>query len=159
MQTPAGLIQMATFRTSDHRVRGPMVLAILPFVSRRRGPDDRARSVSRPHDHLAVGTAVRAGTQLEVSPGTKAHQRLLEGRRNLHPGGGPVELPLSRRGFGRRDHRLLVFSGTRCGCGEALFRASFKGSFASPAARDQCGREPLVPEGDYRIEAMGGRDE
>jgi hypothetical protein len=60
---------------------------------------------------------------------------------------------LSRRGFHWRDDRLLVFRATRCGCGEALCPARSKDSWASPAPRSQCGRQPLVPEGDYRVEA------
>ena len=34
------------------------------------------------HDHLALGSALRAGTQQKVPPGTETDQRFLESRRD-----------------------------------------------------------------------------
>src|SRR5215472_1421827 len=76
---------MATLRTSDHSLCGPLVFAIFPLVSRCRGACRRARSGCPPHDHLALGAAVRAGTQQEVPAGAEADQGFLASR-NLHSG-------------------------------------------------------------------------
>ena len=137
---------MATLRASDHCMRGSMVLAIFPLVSRRRGTCGRAWSVGGSYDDLAVSTAVRTRTQQAVPSGTEAHQQFLEGRRNVRARGERVELSLSRRGFDGRDDRLLVFNRARCGRHQALLPASLAESGASPAACDQCRRQPSYPK-------------
>src|SRR6516165_3464076 len=55
--------RLATLRTTDHCLRGPLVPAIFPLLSRCRRTRHRTRSPGEPHHHLALGAAVRTGTQ------------------------------------------------------------------------------------------------
>src|SRR5450759_3378431 len=100
---------MAAFRTRDHCLRGPLVSAVLAFLSGRRGITHGAESACGPHHHLVLGAALRTRTEQEMPAGIETNQRLLEGRRNLHLPGWELAVPVSRRRFHRRHDRLLVF--------------------------------------------------
>jgi hypothetical protein len=143
---------MASWRQTgiNHRTNRSSALSI-----NLRDPKhaSEARSPGRPHNDLALGTAVRAGTQPEVPPGTKADQRFLEGRRNVHPRGWRMELPLSRGRFHGRHDRFLALGRAGCGGRQALFPESLAGSWSSTPARDQRRRQPFLSEGRGGTEA------
>src|SRR5690242_19898103 len=50
-------------------LRGPLVSAVLAFVSGRRGIDPGTRSRYGPHHHLALGAALRTRTEQEMAAG------------------------------------------------------------------------------------------
>src|SRR5258708_35402573 len=81
-QTAPGAVQMAALRTRDHCLCSPLVSAVLAFVSGRRGIAHGTRSPCRPHDHLALGAALRTRTEQEMPAGIETDQRLLAGGRN-----------------------------------------------------------------------------
>src|SRR5713101_2395116 len=108
-QNAAGAVKMAALRTRDHCLRSPLVSAVLAFVSGRRGIAHGTRSHGSPHDHLALGAALRTRTEQEMPAGIETNQRLLEGRRNVHLPGWELAVPVSCRRFHRRHDRLLVF--------------------------------------------------
>src|SRR5262249_20948796 len=78
------------------------------------------------------------GERITIGTGRGPH---VDRTREIVGVGGPVELPLSRRGFDRRNDRLLVFGGTQCGCCEALFQRALK-------VPGRC--RPRVVEQDHR---------
>jgi hypothetical protein len=71
---------------------------------------------------------------------------------NLYSG-GPVELPLSRLGFHLGQRSTSGFRRNAMRLRRSLFPARSKSSWTWSAASSECGRQPLVPEGDYRVEA------
>src|SRR6516225_3336693 len=88
-----------------------------------------------------------------MPPRTEADQWILASGRNLHFGGGYLDLSLSCRGFQRRHDGLLAVGAAGCSCGQSLLPESLAGSWSSPPARDQCRRQSVLSEGDHGTEA------
>src|SRR5258708_31600797 len=101
-QTAPGAVQLAALRTRDHCLRGPLVSTVLALVSGRRGIAHGTTSPCRPHDHLALGAALRTRTEQEMPAGIETDQRLLAGRRNVHLPERELAVPVSCRRFHRR---------------------------------------------------------
>jgi hypothetical protein len=60
-------------------LRGRVVLALFPFVPRRRGVARRAGPARRSRHSLEVGPALRPGTGAATAPTAQGNQRLLAG--------------------------------------------------------------------------------
>ena len=83
----------------------PAVSAELPPIGR----DDGLAELERGSRHdLALGSAVCAGTESSLPPGTGEHQPVVASRRDVLQGGGQVDLFISGGGFHRGNDRLSL---------------------------------------------------
>src|SRR3954465_11742423 len=59
----AAIVQMASLRTGGDHLCGRLVPAILALLSQRRRTSHRTRPSRRPQHYLALGAALRTGTE------------------------------------------------------------------------------------------------
>ena len=96
-------------------------------VARRAGPARRSRH------GVAMGSALRPGSQSAPTLKAQTDQRQLAGGRDLHSGERQLALPLPGGGFFRRDPRLPSLGQTGRGRSRALSDQSARQSKPSDA--------------------------
>ena len=74
---PTGDVQVATHGAWADSVRRTLIPSVLALVPRCRSADPRARPGGGPHDHLALGPALRSRTGGAAAPSSQAHPHVL----------------------------------------------------------------------------------
>src|ERR1700687_601203 len=95
-------------------------LRFFTFVSRRGRVARRARPARRSRHGVAMGSALRPGSQSAPTLKAQTDQRQLAGGRDLHSGEWQPALTLPGGGFFRRDPRLPSLGQTGRGRSRAL---------------------------------------
>ncbi len=134
---PAGVVQVAAFRTGNHPVRGAMVPPILALVPGRRRTSCRAWFRSGAYHGLAMDPTLCARVKSKTPLAFETNQPFLESGRNLCPRERTMGVPLSSDRFDRCDHRLRPLDLPYGGCRKTVVFTRSRGCEPSAAAGDQ----------------------
>ncbi len=131
-------------------VRYPLSLRQVEEIMAERNLSNRSRH------NLALGPAVRAGTEPTLPTGAPEHEPVVASRRDVLPGRWQVDVFISGCGFDQCHDRLSPERQARRGCGQTLSAEGIAFAGAPPAEGHQRGWKPVVPQGHNRTQAKWG---